>query len=192
MPRARAYRALTYLYPPRFRRRYGDEMVRLFADRARDDGSWRTWRNALRDLTVSTPNEHWENFMSGSPRARLMTAVVATSAAAIVLLLVGVTILALVLLVVVAWQLYSISRVRGHRPAAYRWWKFAGGGLLLFATLFVVFAMPWPEEWRSVVPGEVAWSVAMLGFSLSLVLVITGLLLGAAQRWGRGDRGAPA
>jgi hypothetical protein len=72
-------------------------------------------------------------------------------------------------------------RVRGHRLATQRWWKFAGSGVALLAILFVVFALPWPESWRSSVDGEVAWAVGMFGFSAAIVLVVTGVLMSVAQ-----------
>jgi len=127
--------------------------------------------------------------MHASPQTRLVIAAVVTSVAALCFVLVGGAILALALLLVVAWQLYAILRVRGHRLATQQWWKFAGSGAALFAALFVFFASPWPEDWRSAVPGEVAWTAAMIGFSASIVLVATGALMGAA-RWAEQHRGA--
>ena len=43
----RAYRALTRVYPPRFRREYGEPMVQSFTDRVRRDGARRAWGRAL-------------------------------------------------------------------------------------------------------------------------------------------------
>ena len=178
----RAYRAITHLYPRRFRREYGDLMVQLFADRARRDGALRTWWKSARDLAISAPYEYWETVMNGSPQTKLVAAAVVTGVAAIAFILVGGAIVGLALLVLLAWQLYAIQRMRGHaQPASQRWWKLALGGVGLFALLFVVFAMPWPEDWRSAVPGDVAWTVAMAGFCTSLVLVVLGLFMGFAQ-----------
>ncbi|HEX5588561.1 MAG TPA: hypothetical protein VFZ17_14725 [Acidimicrobiia bacterium] len=187
----RAYRALTCVYPPKFRREYREPMVQLFADRARRDGGRRAWSGAVRDLAVSAPYEYWESWMNGSPQTKLIAAAVVTAAAAIVFLVVGGAILGLLLLLLLAWELYSILRMRGHRVSEQRWWKWAASGVALFATLFIVFAMPWPEDWRSAVDGEIAWMVGMLGFSLSIVLVAVGLFMGVAQ-WAarRGRRAA--
>jgi hypothetical protein len=191
MRSVRMYRALTRVYPPTFRREFGDLMVQQFSDRLRRDGGRRAWGCAVRDLTISTPHQYWETAMNASPQTKLVIAAVVTSVAAIFFMLVGGAILALALLLVVAWQLYAILRVRGHRLAGQQWWKFAGSGVALFAVLFLFFAMPWPEDWRSAVPGDVAWTVAMIGFSASIVLVVTGALMGAA-RWAAQHRGAGA
>jgi hypothetical protein len=192
MRSARFYRALTYLYPPRFRREYGGPMAQLFADRVRRDGAWRAWRRSALDVAISAPYEHWENFVNGSPQTKLVAAAVVTGAAATAFILVGGALVGFALLVVLAWQLYSMQRMRGAAHASSRrWWKLALGGVGLFALLFVVFAVPWPEDWRSAVPGDVAWVVAMAGFCTALVLVVLGLFMGFAQ-WvaHRGSRSA--
>ena len=43
MRSVRIYRALARLYPPSFRRAYGDLMVQQFVDRLRRDGGRRAW-----------------------------------------------------------------------------------------------------------------------------------------------------
>jgi hypothetical protein len=166
-------------------------MVQLFADRARVDGTRRAWSRALRDLTISAPNEYWEAFMRVSMQSKLVIAAVVTAIAALGVLAVGGSMLWLALLLLLAWELYAILRTRGHRLSTQRWWKFTGSGVALFAVLFVVFALPWPEEWRSSVDGELAWGIGMFGFSAAIVLVVTGLLM-AAARWSsrRGDGAA--
>ncbi|MET0894703.1 MAG: hypothetical protein ABWY80_02515, partial [Acidimicrobiia bacterium] len=63
----RVYRALTSVYPARFRREYADAMTQLFADRARRDGGRRAWGSALRDVTISAPREYKESLMHASP-----------------------------------------------------------------------------------------------------------------------------
>ena len=96
-------------------------------------------------------------------------------------LFVGGALLGLGLLVLLAWELYAILRTRGHRLLGQTWWKFAASGIALFAVLFVVFAMPWPQDWRSSIDGELAWFIGMLGFSTSLVLVVIGAFMGFAH-----------
>jgi hypothetical protein len=177
----RAYRVLTLLYPRRFRRDYRVPMVQLFTDRVRRDGTRRAWGGALRDLAVSAPNQYWESFMNANPQTKLIAGAVATAVAAMAVLLVGGALMGMVLLLALAWQLYAILHTRGHRFSARTWWHFVAGGAGVFATLFVIFALPWPEDWRAVVPGELAWSVAMLGFSTSIVLVLVGASIGLAQ-----------
>jgi hypothetical protein len=181
MRSARVYRALIRMYPPRFRRDYGDAMVQLFEDRRRERGTWRAWRFAVRDLVLSAPCEHWESYVSATTRTKLVTAALITSAAAIAFIMAGGALVGIGLLLLLTWQLYAINRTRGRHVAAQSWWKFAASGAALFAVLFVIFAMPWPESWRSQVNGEVAWFVAMLGFSTALVLISLGLFMGFAH-----------
>ena len=61
-----------------------------------------------------------------------------------------------------AWELYAILRMRGHGVgrSSRIWWKFLLAGVGVFAAIFVIFALPWPESWRSEVPGERRLSTA--------------------------------
>src|SRR5215831_5214209 len=56
------FRLFLRLYPLRFRQEYGDEALRLFLDRMRDEtGVWpsvRLWFDLLTDLFVSLPREY--------------------------------------------------------------------------------------------------------------------------------------
>jgi hypothetical protein len=192
MRSVRVYRALTRVYPARFRREYGDAMTQLFVDRARRDGGRRAWGSALRDVTISAPYEYTESFMHASPQTKLVAAAITTAAGALAFILVGGALIAMVLLLLLAWELAAILRTRGHGITVHRWWKFAGAGVGLFVVLFVILAGPWPESWRSSVDGEIAWMVAMAGFSASIVLVALGLLMGVAQWAGRRSTGTPA
>ena len=51
----------------------------------------------------------------------------------------------------------------------------------VFIAVFVIFALPWPESWRSQVPGELAFFCVMGGIALSIVLVATGALMGIGR-----------
>ena len=52
-------------------------------------------------------------------------------------------------------------------------------GVGVFGAIFVIFAPPWPESWRSQVPGEVALLLGDVRHRRSsIVLVATGLLMG--------------
>jgi hypothetical protein len=181
MHSVRLYRLLTRVYPRRFRRIYGDAMVQLFRDRVRHDGRRRAWSNALRDFSISAPYEYWESFMHATSQTKLVAAANVTAVAAFAFLLVGGAILGLGLLVLLAWELYAILQTRGIRPSGQTWWKFATSGGALFAVLFIIFAMPWPQDWRSSVDGELAWLVGMLGFSTAIVLIVTGGFMGVAH-----------
>jgi len=58
----RLYRALLVIYPARYRRAFGDEQARLFADMCRDAGGRRDraalWLSALGDLAAGAAREH--------------------------------------------------------------------------------------------------------------------------------------
>lgn len=53
------YRALLLGYPAAFRQEYGGEMERLFLERMASEPSARVWWDALLDLALSAPVEHW-------------------------------------------------------------------------------------------------------------------------------------
>jgi hypothetical protein len=55
--------------------------------------------------------------------------------------------------------------------------RFLLSGVGVFAAIFVIFALPWPESWRSKVPGDVAFFCVMGGIATAIVLVVTGLLM---------------
>jgi putative ABC transport system permease protein len=55
---ARLYRRLLSLYPREFREEYGDEMTRVYRDRAADEGVLRQWPALVRDLLRTAPGEH--------------------------------------------------------------------------------------------------------------------------------------
>ncbi|MFI5046981.1 MAG: hypothetical protein ACHQIG_07945 [Acidimicrobiia bacterium] len=178
----RMYRALLRAYPSRFRREYAEPMAQAFADRVHADGARRAWGVALRDLAISAPNEHWETFMNAKTSSKLTVAAVVTAVAAMFVIAIGGALVGLALLLLLAWELYAIQRARGYSGSTLRGWKFAASGVALFALLFVVFALPWPEDWRSAVDDEIAWFTGMVGFSTAIVLMITGTALGLA-RW---------
>ncbi len=54
----RAYRGLLRVYPREYRAHNSDQMVQLFGDQLRYDGSGRTWLRATRDLATSAVSEH--------------------------------------------------------------------------------------------------------------------------------------
>src|SRR6202023_3483660 len=56
------YACLLRLFPPHFRKAYGDEAVQLFRDRARDEKGFfprvRLWLDLLADLAISLPRQY--------------------------------------------------------------------------------------------------------------------------------------
>lgn len=67
----RLYRALLRLYPPAFRRGFGDEMTELMRDRLRaakragGGATWRLWLRVAVDLAISAPAERWHELRRG-------------------------------------------------------------------------------------------------------------------------------
>ena len=65
------------LYPSRFRDVYGEEVLQLFRDRARDEKGFfaqlRLWLDLLADLAISVPREyyHFQSEFFGVPAQRL-------------------------------------------------------------------------------------------------------------------------
>jgi hypothetical protein len=180
--RARMYRVLIWLYPRRFRREYGTAMTQLYTDLERARAR-HPFRRALAELALTIPYQYWEALMATTPMTRTAITVVFTAVIAITSIVVGATIVGLLVLLLLAWELYAVLRVRGHGVgrSSRTWWHFLLAGVGVFAAIFVVFALPWPESWRSEVPGELAFFCVMIGLSSSIVLVAAGVLMGIGR-----------
>jgi hypothetical protein len=180
--RARAYRTLIWLYPRRFRREYGTAMTQLYTDLERARAP-QAFRRAFGELLLTIPYQYWEALMATTPTTRTAITIVFTAAIAITTIVIGASIVGLLVLFLLAWELYAVLRMRGHGVGrgSRAWWHFLLGGVGVFAAVFVIFALPWPESWRSQVPGDLAFYSVMIGISLSIVLVATGLLLGIGR-----------
>ena len=89
----------------------------------------------------------------------------------------------LLVLLLLAWELYAVLRMRGRGPVvdSRTWWHFVLAGVGVFVAIFVIFALPWPESWRSQVPGSLAFFCVIGGISLSIVLVATGVMMGIGR-----------
>lgn len=184
MKRSHGYRAALLLYPRRFRRSYGTQMVQLFRDQRRERG-WRAWLTAARDLLVTLPIQYTEAFMNLSSQGKLVAAAAATTLAIVVFTAIGGGFAALILMLLLAWILTSLLKERGAVASSGLWWKLTLSGAGLFAILFAVFAPPWPQSWRDAVPGDVAWIVGFFGFVMAIVLLAAGILTGFLQLVGR-------
>ncbi len=119
--------------------------------------------------------------MATQPTTRAMITIVITAVIAAASLAIGAAIVGLLLLLLVAWECYAVLRMRGARPGPASWWHFVAAGVGVFALVFVVFALPWPQSWREQVPGDLAFYCVLGGIALSIVLVATGVLLGASR-----------
>ena len=94
----RAYALLLAAYPREFRRVYGREMALVFADRCREESRAgrgaralaRVWGEALLDLALSAPREHFARLREGdAPMKTLRTVGLALAAYAFTLLVVA-------------------------------------------------------------------------------------------------------
>jgi putative ABC transport system permease protein len=84
------FRALLYCYPAAFRHEYGLEMEQLFADRLRSEPHARLWFEALADLLLTAPKEHWHILRSDLRYgARILAATPVLSLVAILVVALG-------------------------------------------------------------------------------------------------------
>lgn len=88
----RTYQLLLAAYPREFRREYGREMTLVFADRCREESAAlvRLWGEALLDLALNVPREHFERLGGGEGLMKtLRTVALAVVAYAFTLLIVA-------------------------------------------------------------------------------------------------------
>lgn len=179
-PGERAYRALLLLYPPSFRRAYGDAMVQLFADQRRARGR-HAWFAVVRDLFVSLPVRHQEAIRAMNTQTKLFTSAVVVATGVVAFAAVGGALAALALMLVLAWVLVALLKERSTATPGGFWWKLTLAGAGIFALAFVIFAMPWPQSWRESIDGELAWWTGFFMVSLAIVCMAAGLLTGLVE-----------
>jgi hypothetical protein len=90
----RAYALLLASYPPGFRREYGREMARVFADLCRESAGGaalaRVWAGALADLALTAPRLRLEEMLEGGAlMSKVRTVALALAAYAFTLLVVA-------------------------------------------------------------------------------------------------------
>lgn len=188
---ARVYGALLALYPRRFRREYGEDMVLLFAEQLRDENAWRVYSRAATDLALTVPTSYLEVVMKTSTSPFLSMFFGAVAVAGIMFAVVSGTNGALAIAgagtAVLAGGLSLIS-YRRNRPlapptVANGWWKLlaAGGGLLtaLIVTLNVTGEVP-----------DGFWFPMVITGMTAIVLMALGLILGMSHLSTRGTRRA--
>jgi hypothetical protein len=178
--RTRVYRALLWFYPRRFRREYGAAMLQLYTDLERERAT-RRFRRAFAELALTVPYQYWEALMATTPLTRATITVVITAVIAAASIALGAAVIGLLVLLLLAWELYAVLRMRRATPGAHTWWHFVVAGIGMFALVFVIFALPWPQSWRAQVPGELAFYSVLAGISASIVLVTAGLLMGLGR-----------
>src|SRR3954451_964592 len=181
----RAYRALLFLYPRRFRREYRDPVLQLYRDARRDHSS--SWPRLAGDVVLSAPAQHKEAFRTMSTQGKLVLASVVTGIAIVAFMFVGGALLALALMLLSAWILARLLRERDAQVSVGFWWKLTLSGVGVFAVTFLIFAGPWPQSWRDAVPGELGWWSGIFLFSAAIVTIVAGLFSGvvqlASRRW---------
>lgn len=169
----RIYRALLHLYPRRFRREYGDDMVALLEDQLRDEPALRVVGRTARDLVVSVPTRHLE---ADVKRSSSIVLIVIFGSIAIAADVFGGYVGPAIALVMFA---AAVRTWRRSRPvdvrADSRWRTVLLCGVGLLATLIVVTKMTGelPDGW---------WYVAMATMLSSFGLIVTGVVLGIAGR----------
>lgn len=168
------YRAVLHLYPRRFRRDYGDDMVAMVQDQLRDESTARVVGRTALDLFVSVPTRHLEALMPRSTTTPLVVTFVAVATAFTVfggaLGLLGA--MASLALAAVVWR--RGRPVVGPRDS--RWWKLLLAGFGLLGALIVV----------TTITGELphgGWYIAMATMLTSFALIGTGAVLGIAGRF---------
>ncbi|HEY3670210.1 MAG TPA: hypothetical protein VGN51_04695 [Acidimicrobiia bacterium] len=175
----RAYRALLFLYPRRFRREYRDPMLQLYRDALRDHSQ--SWPRLAGDVVMSVPVQHKEAFRTMSTQGKLLTASVVITIAIVAFMAVGGALFALALMLVLAWTLARLLRERDAQPSSGFWWKLSLSGVGVFAAAVLFFGGPWLQSWRDEVPAELGWWSGMFIFCTAIVMIIAGLLSGVVQ-----------
>jgi hypothetical protein len=174
----RAYRALLFLYPRRFRREYRDPMLQLYRDARRDCTSW---PRLAGDLVLSAPAQHKEAFRAMSTQGKLLSASLVITVAIVAFMAVGGALFALALMLLLAWILARLLRERDAHLSPRFWWKLTLSGVGVFAGAVLFFGGPWPQSWRDAIPSEIAWWSGMFIFSTAIVMIVGGLLSALLQ-----------
>ena len=184
-----AYRHTIRLYPRSFRDEFGDDLVRLFADQLAEEPAPRVITRTVLDLALTVPQRHLESDMHVT-RSSVVPVVffVLALASLVVGLVVGhpavLGICALAALALVALGLLALHRTRPLselRTLPSRWWVVLGAGVALLVGLVMV----------TTATGELpegGWFLAMVTGLAAIVLIATGLVLGAVHLTGRTRR----
>ena len=173
----RTYRALTRLYPRRFRDEYRADMVALFREQCRDEPAWRVVARAAADLAITIPMQYLEVNMRRAPSHLVPLTHVAIAAAGLLLAIVGGTNAATVLIGlgitlgagtigVLAWR----RSAPGETTVTANWWKYLIAGPSLVAAVMLAAGA-----------GVEAWFLGMACVLTAFVLTAVGLLLGVTH-----------
>ena len=190
----RAYRTLLWLYPPSFRREYGDHMVAAFEEMLRDDPAARVWGRVVVDAATSIPIQHTEAVMATrlSPNIVGLLAVLffAIGMAGIAVGGIGHWWFTLPALGSLAASAASLLYWHSHwqyveeRALHHHWYAFIAGGGVLLGSLVVGTSLDLKARW------EVLVGTFLAGWALLIVGVLLGLWNGFVALRRRGDNGA--
>lgn len=174
----RSYRTLLLLYPRRFRREFGGDMVQLLRDDLDQRGALRGWARALLDLSVSVPVQHLEATMaqtsnSRSAQARLAIAVLAVlavfSVGRYVILVVPIT--AVVAITALLYWRSQVPYREAVAEASSSWWRIVAAGAALLLGINLTANYGPTVDWFP-------WHLAALLFLMAWALMLAGTLLG--------------
>ena len=177
--RDRSYRTLSFLYPPSFRREFGEAMVQMFRDDMHERGALRPWSRVLSDLVVSVPVQQVEVIVSKrSNDVHVAQAGLATAALAVLAVVASgryvVVGLCVVAVATATALLYSRSRLpyrEAVTDAGARWWRLVLLGASILAGIAVTATYGPDVEWFP-------WHLAVFLYLGGWVLMIVGAVLG--------------
>ncbi len=180
------YRSLVLLYPRAFRRHYGDDMVRHFADLVADRGSRDAWVRTSVDLLVTVPRYRLETITSERRSTTVISVCIAgLTSAAVLSLLTGLypgMLLALAALVLGIAQRSTLARALRTPDTHRRHRRLVLAAILAAVCVvsFVVYYLVIGDRWtvRETVLAVVG-AIAMVGAPVFLAL---GLLTPKAPR----------
>lgn len=174
----RCYRGLVLLFPRRFRRVYGSEMVQVFRDDLHERGPVRTWSRALSDLVFSVPVQHVEAAMSQRSTSRAAQAGLAAAGLAVLAVLATgryvVIAVPITAIIAVTSLLYWRSRLpyrEAVSDASASWWAVLCAGAALLAGIGLTAAFGPDMDWFP-------WTLAVFLYLSGWALIITGVVLG--------------
>lgn len=116
----RSYRAMVGLYPRGFRREFGDDLVRHFAELVSDLGPRRAWSRTLLDLIITLPIYRLEAIMTPSSSHVALNLTIAILAAGLISIFAGISLVLGVVLLAAAAVVAITQRTklaRSLRPA---------------------------------------------------------------------------
>jgi O-antigen/teichoic acid export membrane protein len=158
-------------------------MVQLYRDARRDGRA--SWLRLVGDVVASVPIQHKEAIRTMNTSTKLVVLALVVTTGVVVFAAVGGALVALALMLLLAWILLSLLRERGARPSPSFWWKLTLSGIGVLAFAVLIFGGPWPDSWREAVPSELGWWSGFVIVAVALVMIFAGIFTGIAERVSR-------